>query len=854
MSLATAAFYEAGSVTDHINVEISFQIIGLFSEGLYSSPNKAIEELVSNAFDADATCVHTVMSPDRASPGASIAIIDNGTGMDSNGLKVHWIVGESTKNEKRVTDRGRRTIGKFGIGKLAAYVLGNRLTHLTKADGKYYSTSMDFTVIPTPVPAAQRAAANTATPVDPVQLDLRELTEQEAHEAVRPWLTDGDGRPGLKLFGDNAENSWTIAIITDLKKMAADLSPGMLRWVLSTAMPLRDDFALYLNGQKVESSKSTSSLVGTYVIGKDIETLPNPAPQELEVEVHDQFDDADYHHWSLADGSLGTVTGYLEVFQEPIDSGKSENLGRSNGFFVYVNGRLINADDAGFGIDRNSLRHGTFSRFRLVINIDQLDAELRSSRETLLASPIVERAKELLRGLFNFARSKLETFQANVVLERRASQRFADSPASLTERPILRMVVDSFAERYQPRHIVAIDKSIFTTEEQLVDHIEARIKAGPGLIGSIQYADIGTLLPMAVLDSTTGVLSINLEHPFVSHFSDEFSDHKKNLPLELFAAAEVLLEAELNDANIGADSVTSILDERDELLRVLARSSGARNSLTVAQSLLNSVSSAKGLEHSLVDAFQQLGFEAVLKARKDEADGLAEAHLSADSEGRTRGYRVSLEAKSKESVGAKVKNSAVHISTIARHRDELNCRFAIVVGPDFETGPDGLGAVIREIQQDRHANPGKAITLMRVRDLARLVRLAPVKRLNLDTLSEFFLSCQSPDEAAAWVDVLEGSTQADSPHQAILEMVWELQQDDSDQTVEYGSLRTALRLMKKIPITDQELREECRALSRMAPNYFVAREDRVELNIKPENVLKMIHAYVDALPDVGEEQ
>lgn len=41
-------FFETGTVADEIHVEISFEIIGLFSEGLYSSPNKAIEELVSN--------------------------------------------------------------------------------------------------------------------------------------------------------------------------------------------------------------------------------------------------------------------------------------------------------------------------------------------------------------------------------------------------------------------------------------------------------------------------------------------------------------------------------------------------------------------------------------------------------------------------------------------------------------------------------------------------------------------------------------------------------------------------------------------------------------------------------------
>ncbi len=794
-------FFESGTVTDHINVEISFQIIGLFSEGLYSSPNKAIEELVSNAFDADATCVHTVMSPDRAASDASIAILDNGTGMDATGLKVHWIVGDSVKASNRTTARGRRTIGKFGIGKLAAYVLGTRLTHITKADGKFFSTTMDFKAIPTPPPANERTDESERTATPPVQLPLRELTEEEAHGAVRPWLSDDTGRENLTLFGDEAEDSWTVAIITELKPMAIELSAGRLRWVLSTAMPLRDDFSLYLNGNE----------------------------------------------------SLGPVSGYLELYEDPIDAGKSEAVGRSNGFFVYVHGRLINPDDSGFGIDRNSLRHGTFSRFRLVINIDRLDAELRSSRETLLASPVVERARELLRGLFNLARTKLDAHETETARERRASQRFADSPASLTERPILRMVVDSYEEKIHSRHLVPIDKKKFPTAAELIAFLESRITDGGGLIGDVVYEDLGTLLPMAMLDSASGQLSINLEHPFVAHFADEFNDRKKNLPLELFAMAEILLEAGLHDANLDDSAVSTVLDSRDELLRHLARSSGARNSITVAQGLMASLTSAKGLELALVEVFQQLGFEAVPKAAKDEQDGLAEAFLPAGEHGKTQ-YRVSLEAKSKEKPGGKVKKSGVEVSTIARHRDEAECDFAIVVGPDFETGADDLGAVMREIQADRVANPTKGITLMRAKDLARLVRLAPIKRVNLAKMRELLATCQSPADAEKWVDAIALSQPESSPHQQILETVWELQQDDRDHTVEYAALRTALRLTKKLKITDAELREECLALSRMAPGYFMAREDRVELNIKPENVLATIHAYVDDLPQADEEQ
>ena len=39
-------FKEAGTETSHIPVRISYRIIELFSDGLYASPNKAIEELV----------------------------------------------------------------------------------------------------------------------------------------------------------------------------------------------------------------------------------------------------------------------------------------------------------------------------------------------------------------------------------------------------------------------------------------------------------------------------------------------------------------------------------------------------------------------------------------------------------------------------------------------------------------------------------------------------------------------------------------------------------------------------------------------------------------------------------------
>jgi hypothetical protein len=277
----------------------------------------------------------------------------------------------------------------------------------------------------------------------------------------------------------------------------------------------------------------------------------------------------------------------------------------------------------------------------------------------------------------------------------------------------------------------------------------------------------------------------------------------------------------------------------------LARDTGRRNSLTVAQALVNAASSKKELEEALVAAFDQLGFEAVPKGAKNDPDGIADAFLP-PVDGKRGQYRVSLEAKSKETVGAKVKKAAVEVSTIARHRDDNGCDHAIVVGPEFETGKNDDGAVIQEIDADRKANVGKTITLMEIRDLARLVRTAPVKRISLLQLRSLF-QARTPAEAAAWVDTVLAPDPSPAPYSDILEVVWAEQQNDS-YTVDYSALRVALRTTKGRTITDEELRNDCTALAQMAPNLFFAHKDRVELNIKPEKVLEAIHEYIEQVP------
>src|SRR5205085_10712217 len=135
---------------------------------------------------------------------------------------------------------------------------------------------------------------------------------------------------------------------------------------------------------------------------KDLTTIPKPAPENLEVTEESRA--TRDHRYGLSHPDLGRIAGYAEIYEDPLDSGKSTEIERSNGFFVYVRGRLVDIEDPGFGINRNLLRHGTFSRFRMVVYIDRLDEELRSSRETLREGPLFAIAHNILHGAFNYAR------------------------------------------------------------------------------------------------------------------------------------------------------------------------------------------------------------------------------------------------------------------------------------------------------------------------------------------------------------------------------------------------------------------------------------------------------------------
>lgn len=821
---------QIGKKMGDIEVSISYKIVELFSDGLYSSPNKAVEELVANSFDAGAKRVHVLVPPDIASgrKDASIVVIDDGSGMGPDELRQHWRIGVSDKRASQQPPHGRLQIGKFGIGKLATYVLANQLTHIGKRDGKYFTASMDYGWI-----GQDQKSDISANKT--IEIELREITGQEAEQKInqhaRPFEFQKYDMP---LFGEDSPESWTICVMSDLKPKAADIKLGRVEWILGTALPLSSDFSVWLNGRKIESRKLSGKTIRRWVIGRDLTEIPPPAP-EVDKD-HDRGRAADLAH-GVKIPEVGRVTGYVEAYKDPLPGCSDEN--RSCGFFVYVRGRLVNVADGHFGIPANELRHGTFNRFRAVVHMDYLDDGLRSNREAIAEDAALIKSRNLLRGIFNYVRAEIETHDREEDPAARLAGRLAAGRSSLSRKP-LALLARSVAEgKIKSRHLIVPAHESGGEREAFLSEFAARMESPDGCVTKISVDDGSASGPIAKFDTESMALKLNGSHPFVSVFRDEFTSKRHAQPLELLAMAEILYEAHMHYEGIEYGRVENLLDGRDCLLRNLAAESRHQSPFSIASDLTNA-SDPKRLEELVCDAFRSLGFEVRPLGGKNKPDGTATAILPADGDSNPQRYKVSLEAKSGS---APISAQTIGVSDIVRHGLESQCDHVVVVGPEFRTSRED-SASERNI---REATAGKpiTITLITIADLAELIKQRPVKMLGLKKIRGLFEKCTLPEQCKEWIQNVKNQDIEHPPFRIILETVRDIAASD-EEPVRYHGLRLVLNGLNPTVKykRDNELADVCKAMAQMSQGAVWADDDRIELDQSVENAIDAIEKAI----------
>jgi hypothetical protein len=870
-----------GQPTSDISVELSTRFLEHFSEQLYSSPQKAFEELISNGWDAGADCVDVRISDDLSNATATMCVLDNGCSMDEEGLRELWHIAFSPKKDKPV-QHGRHIIGKFGIGKLATYVLASKLTYICKAaDGKIRRVTMNYGEID------QQKGSPTDRLINDLKIKLYEVAESEVEAAlgsvhdgheILKLIKQGIPQPSKKLIADEfgapksklekpSTNTWTLVVLSDLKHTGRSLKTGILRRMLESALPFGSEMAICLNGEVLSSSKISAPTIESWTIGPDLKI------DKIEIDESDAVftsvqadistsnikqDSAENHTLiPIKSGNspgpyieipgIGKITGRVWLFVDRISGGKSEEHGASNGFFVNVLGRVVNQNDPSFG--EKNLSHAAWARFRMTVRADGLNELLTTDREKFRDLRTLKIFRAFLRRVFNKVRTIYDSDQTAAMPD--GGDVLVRSLGVLSLNPLRNVVSETL--RTQPPLPGLFDETGINDREEKRkswrDNTAENIKSA---LGEVKYENSGddSFVKFRISDST---IVVNKEHPFVIEHSRTKAE--KEL-LRTMAMVNLLSDVYALDQGIAPSALKSIREYRDKLMRFRAmqrRQSG----IYIAKLLLQTQHASndyKQLEAVISDALRYIGFEVQDLAKPGEPEGIARAYPFPTSSSPTEQnktpplYSFSFDAKSSKHEVAATGN--INLAGIVEHREKYHANYALVVAPGFS---DGALAVRCEKQQ---------VTPIKASDLGKLLEYTVEHgAIPLTKLRDVF-TLYDPEKVSQWVADLKTWLNEKRPLtiDIFLKALKALKGKIPD-ALSAGTIALICRdTLHVASVKDEDVISLARGLSISSPDVVGVERDKIIINASAERVaavievqLERLHSDQDILPEVNGE-
>jgi hypothetical protein len=848
--------FSIGAKTGTVPVRIGARFVELFSSNLYTSPNKAFEELVSNSWDADANTVYVNVPDSLNDSKAAVWVLDNGESMNADGLRQLWNVANSDKPAMRNPKRPQ--IGKFGIGKLATYILANRLTYLCRAsDGVIRSVVMDYGKIDQAGKSSKGGGGDLMRPRGALELPMRTLTKSQLSDLLSQ-MSGGDKIEGLIADGipskkqhDSyidefghpagpkvpARKTWTLAIMTDLKEAGRGMQLGRIRWLLRTALPLGNDMAIVFNGEALESSTlDHANVASRAVIGPDLGVTKvvlsaGESGRNIDEFVQVRAHAKPFPHVKI-EGIEGPITGSVIRFDRPITGRKSEEIGRSNGYFVNILGRVVNAVDPYFGL--KNLNHTVWSQFRACVRVDGLNHEVSVNRDVLTEDRQLEIFRTFLRSLFN----KMRVEEDNPETSRwpNAGREIAQSWGLIPLQYLRRAV-----RQYENRLGTLPDSmtvSPIADPRKAVDEWEAEVLQDPSrAIASVDFAPLGETRRLFVYDLPTRRIIVNLDHPFVQEHG--YTVNEKRL-LRNAAVVDVLTEAFMIDAGIPDALVDEVKAHRDNLYDLVARIS-RQSGVTIARLLMDSTANKDAFEDIIHDALEHLGFIVERLGDSGEPEGVAKAPAQVGSaDDPTRPYSFTYDAKSSQHGRAKTKD--LNVATLVEHKEAHKADYVLIIAPDYQEGQ------LSDIALRGGVTPARAKTMAKL-----LLLTAQTGPIDLRWF-ERILRITQPDEVDRTVDEYISKQTSDRKleFRDVLDIVATMGVGDT-QRIKFAVIAHELHKQKKFTanqVTDKEVMRIFMGIEVLVPTLVSISGDTLHLGTSPA---KLQEAVSHALAEIPEE-
>jgi len=716
MSTLNSTFRKGASIDGEIRVDISYDIIRHVSAQLYTNPRKAIEELVCNGYDAGATECHVKLP---VSKQGALLVLDNGKSMSLSGLRDLWRVADSPKKPNTQGQRvanNRLQIGKFGVGKLAAYALGKRLTHVATTGGITRVVSVGQDEI--------RARKGGGPPV----FKVYSVSESKARALVEPYLE------GLPSPWEKGWDSWTMAIVANIDRghFQRALKLGILKRMISTALPLSANFNAFIDGEAIQirdiprddveisvdildpsfRKKLETDLREFWKLRLSLDTIEQvpkrlytvklgkmSTPQQVTKKVP-----------AISVPELGLVAGSALMAKLSLTTEKLDERGYVNhGFAVYAFGKLVNPEDELFGVSARS--HAYWRRFLARVEMPGLDDILLVQRNAVSEdSPKAQVAREVMRVLFEFVRSKAEQSEE------------ADD-----------FVPQAFGFKIQRSSPILGPLAI------------GGLGGGKLPEGGVSKVDIDFVTlnengPASRYDADEHDIQVNEDHPIIEALKDLGPQRQKQWRRVM---GEVVAGGKLTEGLLTARGVDEqLVRDTEELMDSALRSAASyiRDPVEehIQEILDASYIGGTRFENAVVNAFKSLRLVSNRLGGPDKPDGTVEVPQAG-----AKNLRISIEAKGTKGI---ITHAELSQSTVERHRNEEKCTSSVAIAREFqvEGRSKGKSGLLKEAA-------GK-LPLLTVSAIAKMLRLHQRRPFTYDKVATILTTFTPPDKIEEFVE------------------------------------------------------------------------------------------------------